>query len=99
VLTRPTAGPLLYDRPVTDYTRLGTHLASRTESSVTLTLDAVDVILGDLLPLAARVLPGWWTSTMRRRHPQACGWLDVGWQVDDFDAYAETVTFVRESAE
>ena len=34
---------------------------------------------------------------MGGRHPQACGWLDVAWQVDYFDGCAETVTFVRES--
>ena len=81
-----------------DYTRVATYLAARREPRVTLTFDQVEAILGEPLPLVARVMGGWWSGVSAQRHQQGRAWRAVGWRSEHVDIYAETVTFVRDGA-
>ena len=84
---------------IPDYSRVAAHLATQQAERVTLSLDDVETLLGEPLPLAARLLSGWWSgaNTGRPQHRQV--WRSVGWRFEHVDLYAETVTFVRDEAE
>ena len=85
------------DRPRPDYARLAAHLASLPGLGVTLTFAQMEEIVGEPLPLAAHVLPGWWSYAPGARYPHARGWVDAGWRVEQVDLYAGTVSLVREA--
>jgi hypothetical protein len=85
---------------ISDYTRLGDHLAARGaagESCATLGLAAIEALTGRPLPLSARDARryrAWW---MRGAAYASAwdGWVRVGWHVTAVDLDAGTVTFVR----
>ena len=80
-----------------DYARLAAHLRTRAAPQVILTFEAIEAILGEPLPLAARVQSGWWRLAPGPRTPQARAWSDAGWRVEQVDLYTATVTLVPEA--
>ena len=86
-------------QPTGDYARLTAHLAARSEPRLMLTFAEIEGIVGELLPLQAKLQAQWWQSGYRGRAPHGFAWQAAGWQVDLVDTYTETVTFARESAE
>ena len=80
-----------------DYTKLAEHLDACPAPNVTLTFEEVEAISGGPLPLMARLHGLWWRHR-RGGKDHAFAWRSVGWHVDRIDAYAATVTFVRDGA-
>ena len=82
------------------YAPLADHLAGRGaagERRVTLTVAAIEVLLGRPLPASARARWGyrsWWGGQKNLPHAWY-GWQRVGWTVEAIDRAAETVTFAR----
>ena len=87
----------IYDKPMPDYARLAAHLASLPGARVTLTLAQIEEILGEPLPLGAHIHPGWWSYAPGARNPQARGWSDAGWRLEQADLHAGTISLVREA--
>ncbi len=86
---------MAYAGAVPDYSKIATYLAAHPGDRVTLTFDQVETMLGEPLPLAARVLTSWWGGASSIRYQQGQTWQAVGWRVTSIDLYAETVTFVQ----
>jgi hypothetical protein len=84
---------------VPDYSKVAAHLATQQAERVTLSIDDVETLLGEPLPLAARVLSGWWNGATKRKVQHGQVWRSVGWRFEHIDLYAETVTFVRDETE
>ena len=77
-----------------DFARLAAHLDVELGPRLTLTFAEVEAITGELLPFAATLGTQWWRSgSYGRAHSFA--WRSVGWDVEQVDPYAGTVTFVR----
>ena len=81
-----------------DYGKIAAYLAAQPEACVTLTFAEVGSLLGEPLPLAARVLYGWWVGGSRSQRDHAMIWQSVGWRTTAVDLYAETFSFVGVSA-
>ena len=59
----------------------------------------MEVVLGEPLPLVARVIGAWWSGDSAHRHQQGRTWQAVGWRSEYVDIYAETVTIVSDAAD
>jgi hypothetical protein len=73
------------------YQPLADWLAAYTGDSVTLTLAQVEAILGQPLPVLARIERAWWASTRNR---YVLTWRTLGWEAT-LDRRLRTVRFVR----
>ena len=82
-------------RPAGDFDRLAAQLATQHGPRLTLTFDEIEAITGGLLPLWARHGSQWWRSGYPGRAPHGLAWRATGWEVEQVDVYAETVTIVR----
>jgi hypothetical protein len=79
-----------------DYSLLAAHLAGRTGPRVTLSFAEIEATIGGPLPLMARLRRDWWNDRgMGRRH-HGGAWIRDGWQIEQLDSYAGTVTFARD---
>ena len=82
------------------YAPLAEHLAARGaagERRVTLTLAAIEALIGRPLPATARAARrhrSWWRGQGNAPHAWY-GWQRVGWTVETVDLATETVTFAR----
>jgi hypothetical protein len=75
------------------YRLLGDYLAKQPETSLSLTFQEIERILGFALPLSAHNHRAWWANSLS--HPQASAWLNVGWKVSKVDIEKKTVLLVR----
>jgi hypothetical protein len=76
------------------YEPLRRYLVAQAGDTVTLTLPAIEGIIGAPLPPSARTARRWGNS---RNEALATAWLDAGWRVarKNFRLAVPTVTFVR----
>jgi hypothetical protein len=65
--------------------------------SVTLPFAEVEAILGQPLPVTARITPDWWTYEAHRS-PHVPLWRALGWEAT-LDRRGRTVTFLRTPSE
>jgi hypothetical protein len=77
------------------YDVLERYLAGVPESSVTLSFQRIEDVMGDRLPPNARGDHAWWANTRNPDRMQARAWLDAGWKVERVDLEREAVSFVR----
>jgi hypothetical protein len=75
------------------YRPLGDYLAKQPETSLSLTFQEVERILGFALPPSAHNHRAWWANSPS--HPQANAWLNVGWKVSKVDIEKKTVLLIR----
>jgi hypothetical protein len=73
-------------------------LATYAGHSVTLTFTELEAILGEPLPVTARMERTWWTRE-RDGHVHVRLWRARGWEMQAFDRWERTVTFVRTADE
>jgi hypothetical protein len=76
------------------YQPLADWLAAYAGDSVTLTFAEVADILGQPLPVTARIMPEWWTRE-DAWHRHISMWRALGWEVAAVDRRGHRVTFVR----
>lgn len=76
------------------YNALRRHLESEAGTSVEMSFDEVDTIVGGL-PASARHHSAWWSNEREGRHVQAHAWMDAGWRVAQVNLTAENVRFTR----
>ena len=77
-------------QPLQDYLRHQGQNQGQTE--VTLTIDAIEELIGDRLPASARQQRAWW-SNRRRGAVQANAWLGAGYQAVVIDLAQGCITF------
>ncbi|MEY2355911.1 DUF7662 domain-containing protein [Lysinibacillus capsici] len=65
------------------YESLGTYLKNNIDDEIVLTFEQIIIILSDSLPPSAYEHKAWWANT--ESHVQAKSWLDVKWEVEDFE--------------
>lgn len=66
------------------------------ERTTILTTGRIESIIGEDLPVSAYRLRQWWANEIgNSRHVQARAWLDAGWEVQNVDLHANSVTFQR----
>lgn len=65
--------------PQSKYQPLQDYLRQQGQNEVTLTIDAIEQLIGDRLPTSARLQRAWW-SNRRRGAVQANAWLGAGYQ-------------------
>jgi hypothetical protein len=74
-------------QPLTDW------LATQRGAAAILTFAEVEALLGEPLPVLARITPRWWARALRRpRHGRV--WRALGWEVT-LNSGAQALTFVR----
>lgn len=82
-----------------DYEALKQWFASQPAAKQELetTFEVIGKILGDeKLPPSAYQYPTWWLDkSANTTHTHARAWLQTGWQVDQLDLRAKTVSFKR----
>ena len=76
----------------TKYYPLYDHLRQSEQDELTLTLSAVEALLGERLPATARTQRAWW-SNRGQGAVQAAAWMGAGYHVEDLDLATEKVTF------
>lgn len=76
------------------YSALCHHLENEAGTSIQLSFDEIDSIVGGL-PASARRHPAWWSNEVEGSHVQAHAWLDAGWRVAHANLTAERVRFTR----
>jgi hypothetical protein len=79
-----------------EYLSLYTYLEHRYATSVVLTFDQMETLLGFQLPLPARTEPGWWGGAAARTDRHADAWMGAG-RTATPNLPARTVTFERVS--
>jgi hypothetical protein len=79
---------------VSKYSSLRDHLEREAGSSVEMTFDEVDDVVGGL-PASARRYSAWWSNERGGKHVQARAWMDAGWCVANVNLTAERVRFTR----
>lgn len=81
------------------YDALREHLEASTESVRRLSFADIERILGDALPPSARKYQAWWENEgPGGSHSHARAWLDAGYRTQNVDLNAQTVAFVKGSA-
>ncbi len=70
-------------------------LTSKRDSTIRLTFDAIEEILGELLPPSAHKYTAWWSNEVNGQHVQARSWLDAGWKIADVDIPNGLVSLIR----
>ena len=61
-------------------------------SSITLSFEEIEKIIGDSLPPSARSWPAWWAND--KTHTQSAAWLDTGYKAS-INAAENSVTFIK----
>jgi hypothetical protein len=77
------------------YEGLGQYLGTNGGSSVELTFQQIEEILGLKLPDSARRYPAWWANEKTGSHSHARSWLDAGWKTSRVNLKMGTVKFGR----
>ena len=77
-----------------DYVPLYTYLEHRYASSVVLTFEQIEALLGFALPATARTDQDWWTGAAVDMHHHSSAWLEAG-RTATPNLPARTVTFER----
>jgi hypothetical protein len=81
-------------RKPSKYQPLADWLAAQPDESVTLTVSAIEQILGFRLPRSGWVHVAWWRP-YRTDYPHVLAWRAAGWEVASLDWPRREVTFVR----
>lgn len=76
------------------YSALRWQLERESDTSVEMTFDELDRIVGGL-PASARRHSAWWSNESEGGHVQAHAWMDAGWRVGHVNFTAERVRFIR----
>jgi hypothetical protein len=97
---RPRIFPLERAAPgvPAEYLSLYTYLEHRYASSVVLTFEQMEALLGFPLPATARTEPDWWTGAGVPRLGHAAAWTGAG-RIATPNVLARTVTFERRDQE
>jgi len=78
------------------YDPLSRFLKASKANSISLTLAAIDSLLGFPLPESARTRRSWWGNESRpTSHGQCRAWLGAGFKVSVVDRVNQTVSFER----
>ncbi len=78
----------------TKYYPLYQYLVEREkESSIELSFDEVETILGESLPASARRSRSWWANARSTNRVQAAAWMEAGYRVTTVDLAEERVVF------
>ncbi|PYE55304.1 DUF7662 domain-containing protein [Deinococcus yavapaiensis] len=72
------------------YAGLAHHLETLTETTIRLSYQDIETLIGGELPSSARKHRAWWSNT-NVGHSQAAAWMNVGWRVNNVDE--EGITF------
>ena len=77
------------------YMKLYEYLKSIPEAQIRaeLTIEEIEKILGEALPVSAHRYPTWWTNN--ENHMQAKAWLRAGWTVKEINLLEKRVTLTR----
>lgn len=83
------------DTPLGSYAALSAHLKAQPDSTTSLQLTFQDIerILGKELPRSAFDYRAWWTNDSTR--PQSASWLEEGWRANAISMTERRLTFVR----
>lgn len=66
------------------------------KSSVRLTFQEIEDIIGDKLPMSAYKYYAWWGNRKLTKHSQVKAYMEAGYQVDSFNLVEKWVIFIRE---
>jgi hypothetical protein len=77
-----------------EYLSLSTYLEHRYATTVVLTFEQVEALLGFALPASASTEPGWWTMAAAPAHRHSAAWTEAG-RTATPNLLARTVTFER----
>ena len=70
----------------------------RQVTTLTLSFDQIEVLIGAQLPKSAAKYRQWWANQRNNQHrPQARAWMSAGFKVDKVDLLAGQVIFSRYS--
>ena len=67
-----------------------------TQEEVTLTLERIEQILNDSLPVSAYEDDAWWGNQKQGLQVESIAWMDAGWLVDTIDLKERWVRFLRQ---
>jgi len=81
--------------PQSKYQPLQEYLRRQGQPEVTLTIDAIEQLLGGPLPASARIQRGWW-SNRRLGAVQAKAWIDVGYETAVIDLAQGIIRFRKQ---
>lgn len=76
------------------YLKLGEYLSRQEASSITLSFEQIEDILGFKLPPSAYNRNPWWANEKEGTHVQAKSWMEAGW-IKDKHVLGKKVTFRR----
>lgn len=76
------------------YSALRRQLERESGTSVEMTFEELDKIVGGL-PASARRYSAWWSNESEGSHVQAHAWMDAGWRVGHVNLTAERVRFTK----
>lgn len=76
------------------YSALRRQLECESGTSVEMTFDELDTMVGGL-PISARRHSAWWSNESEGRHVQAHAWMGAGWRVAHVNLTAERVRFTK----
>lgn len=78
--------------PSSKYQRLYEYLRQQGQDEVTLTISAIEQLIGNRLPVTARTQRAWW-SNRRKGAVQATAWVQAGYHTVDINLAEERITF------
>lgn len=73
------------------YASLTAYLRDKGGTSLKLTFEEIEKILGSRLPVSARASRAWWAN--RKGGLQARSWMDAGYSASELDLEGQVVTF------
>ncbi len=79
---------------IAKYNPLRDYLSTFRATQLQMAFQQIESIIGCELETGAYTFKSWWDND--RKHAQAFGWLEAGWQVYDVDLPQRMVTFRRE---
>jgi hypothetical protein len=77
-----------------EYLTLSTYLEHRYATTVVLTFEQMEALLGFALPASACTEPGWWTTATAPAQRHSAAWTEAG-RIATPNLLARTVTFER----
>lgn len=75
------------------YIGLANYLKSKTETTITMTFEEIEKLIGNTLPQSAYKHRAFWSNTSS--HSVAYGWINSDYQTESVDFSAKKVTFVK----
>jgi len=75
------------------YQPLLQYLVKSDKGLITLSFAQIEEILGAPLPPSAHRYPAWWGNEASRTRTQSNAWMDAGYQTEDLNLNARTVSF------